>query len=81
VTFLAVFIWSVHVSVDPEHAPLQPTNCAPVAGAAVSVTCVPRGYDSLQSEPHEIPLGEEVTVPRPFVVTPRRNLGGSTRQS
>ena len=73
-TFLAEVIWSVHVSVDPEHAPLHPTNRAPAAGAAVSVTWVPRRYPSVQSEPHEIPLGDEVTVPRPFVLTPRRYL-------
>ena len=34
------FIVTVHAPV-PEHAPPQPVNVEPVAGVAVSVTCVP----------------------------------------
>src|SRR5437867_4326405 len=46
-------------------SPLQPTNLAPGAGVAVSVTTVPRGLLRVQVSPHSIPAGSLVTVPEP----------------
>ena|ERR1700733_394278 len=48
----------------PEQAPDQPANVEPVFGVAVSVTTVPTAK-VWQPEPHEVPVGEELTVPVP----------------
>jgi hypothetical protein len=41
VTLRAALIVTVQVVADPEHAPLQPVNVDPAAGAAVKVTETP----------------------------------------
>ncbi len=48
----------------PEHAPDHPANVELVFGVAVSVTVVPAAK-LRQPEPHEVPVGEELTVPLP----------------
>ncbi|MGA8580849.1 MAG: hypothetical protein WB579_19335 [Bryobacteraceae bacterium] len=48
----------------PEQAPDHPANVEPVPGVAVSVMTVPAAK-LRQPEPHEVPTGEEVTVPLP----------------
>jgi hypothetical protein len=54
---------TVQVVAVPLHAPLQPENLDPPPALAVSLTDVPALYDSLQSEPQEMPAGDDVTVP------------------
>jgi hypothetical protein len=49
----------------PVHAPLHPVNVELAAALCVSVTIVPKLYVSVQSAPHEIPAGADVTVPVP----------------
>ena len=73
---LAFRAWS-SVSVQggdvPLHAPPHPPNvCPPLAGAAVSETCVPYANDAEHApllvpavSVQEIPAGDEVTVPFP----------------
>lgn len=70
VTFRATLIVTVHVVAVPVHAPLQPVNVEPVAGAAVNVTDAPPVKAALQpAVPLQlIPAGDEVTVPLPEVV-------------
>jgi hypothetical protein len=63
VTERAWIIDTVHVFDVPLQAPDHPTNVAPDHGLAVSVTKVFDRYHSLQSEPHEMPAGDEVTAP------------------
>ena len=58
-----VFIVTVHVPV-PVQAPDHPAKVEPVAAVAFSVTTVPAAK-LRQPEPHEVPEGEEVTVPLP----------------
>lgn len=70
-TEAAAVIVTVHVPVPEHPPPLHPPNVAAPVGAAVKVTVVPWPYTSLQSAPHEMPAGDEVTVPEPvpdFVV-------------
>ena len=67
VTVLVSLMVTVQVAV-PEHAPLQPVKVEPVEGAAVRVTIVPGGYDSLQSIPQSIPSGELMIEPLPVPV-------------
>ena len=57
------FIVTVQVPV-PEHAPDHPANVEPVFGVAVSATTVPAAK-LRQPDPHEVPAGEELTVPLP----------------
>jgi len=64
VTVRAALIVTVQLPV-PLHAPPQPVNVEPEAALAVSVTCVPAAYVLVHVAPHEIPLGELVTVPVP----------------
>jgi hypothetical protein len=59
---------SVHVDVPVQTPPDQPANFEPVAGVAVSVTCVPLGKVSVHVAPQLIPAGELVTVPVPVPV-------------
>jgi len=70
-TLSAAFIVTVQVGALPEHAPVQPTKVLPDAGAADSVTTVPRGYEWLHVlEPVQLmPGGFEVTEPAPPTVT------------
>jgi hypothetical protein len=49
----------------PSQAPLQPANCQPVLGVAVSVTSVSLSNDALQVPPQSMPAGELVTDPEP----------------
>jgi hypothetical protein len=54
---------TVHVPV-PVHAPVQPANTDPKFGVAVRVTMTPL-KGATQVLGHDIPLGEDVTVPLP----------------
>jgi len=74
VTLWAALIVTVQVPV-PVQPPLQPVNVEPVAGVAVSVTAVPLANAVEQVAPHEMPVGELVTVPLPVpaFVTARVN--------
>jgi hypothetical protein len=54
----------------PVHAPLQPVNVEPVAGAAVRVTLVPELKLALHVAPQLMPAGDEVTVPLPVPALP-----------
>lgn len=49
----------------PLHAPDQPSNVEPEAGAAVSVTAVPLAKLALQVWPQLMPEGLLLTVPEP----------------
>jgi len=53
----------------PEHAPDQPAKVEPMLGCAVRVTVVPAAKVR-QPEPHEVPVGEELTVPLPVPDAP-----------
>jgi hypothetical protein len=66
-TDVAVVSERVHVDV-PVQAPDQPANFEPVAGVAVSVTCVPLPKLSVHVAPQLIPAGELVIVPVPVPV-------------
>jgi hypothetical protein len=55
----------LQVWVAPVHAPLQPLKIDSLPALAVSVTGVPSGYGSVQSDPQEIPAGLLVTAPDP----------------
>ena len=48
----------------PEHVPDQPANVELELGVAVSVATVPAAK-LRQPEPHDVPEGEELTVPLP----------------
>ena len=65
VTVVAAFIVTAHVPVPEQPPPLQPANVEPALGVAVSVTIAPWAKSSVQSAPHEMPAGAEVTVPAP----------------
>lgn len=65
---LASSILTVHVELEPVHAPLQPVNVEPVDAVAVSVAEVLMLRDSEQSLPQLMPTGELVTVPLPVPV-------------
>jgi hypothetical protein len=65
VTVVAAAIATVQVPVPVQPPPLQPANVEPAVGAADSVTPVPTAYGSLQSAPHAMPAGLELTVPAP----------------
>src|SRR6202021_1522813 len=64
VTVSAPFMATTQLPV-PLHAPLQPLKIESLAGAAVSVTCVPPTKLPAHVEPQLIPEGELVTVPLP----------------
>jgi hypothetical protein len=64
VTVRSDFIVSLHAP-EPEQAPLQPRKTEPEAGVSLSVTVAFFGKRALHVGPHEIPAGEEVTVPPP----------------
>jgi hypothetical protein len=50
----------------PEHAPLQPENVEPAAGAAVNVTFAPWGKLAEHVVPQLMLAGTLVTVPEPL---------------
>ena len=54
----------------PVHAPLQPVNVEPAAGAAVRVTFAPELKLALHVAPQLMPAGDEVTVPLPVPALP-----------
>jgi hypothetical protein len=58
----------------PEHAPDHPANVEPVFGVAVNVTAVPAAK-LRQPEPHEVPVGEALTVPLPVPVVVMFRVG------
>lgn len=62
--FIAV-IETLHVPV-PVHAPPQPVNVEPVVAAGVNVTIAPESKLNVHVAPHEIPVGDDVTVPAPL---------------
>ena len=66
VTARAALIDTVHVVELPEHAPVQPANTEPDAGAAVSVTDTPLLNAKLHNVPQLMPAGDDVTVPLPL---------------
>src|SRR4029079_12408963 len=55
-----------HVVASPVHAPDQPVNVEPSAGAAVSVTIAFCAKAPSHVAPHEMPDGDDVIVPAPF---------------
>lgn len=59
---------TVHVGLDPEHAPDQPLKDDPAAGLAVKVT-EPAMKSELHVAPQTIPDGLLETVPDPDLVT------------
>src|SRR5436305_6076757 len=71
VTVCAALIVTVQVAVVPLHAPPQPPNVLPVAGAAVSVTVAPVVKLAEQVPGQVIPVGADVTVPVPVPLVVR----------
>ena len=65
VTLAACVMLTTHEPVPVHPPPAQPANVDDDAGDAVSVTCVPDTYSSVQSVPHVMPAGADVTVPVP----------------
>ena len=63
---------TAHVGVVPVQAPPHPTNRRPLAGVAVRVTAVFRGYCALQVGLQLMPAGSLITVPCPCTLTLRR---------
>lgn len=71
VTRAGLAILTAQGLVDPEQAPDQPMNCAPVVGVAVRLTVVPGAKLVLQFVVQEIPVGTLVTDPLPATLTLR----------
>jgi hypothetical protein len=69
---------TLQVPVPLHPAPLQPAKLKPLAGVAVSVTCVPLLKLAAQVAPQLIPEGELVTVPLllPILETAREKVIG-----
>ena len=65
VTAFAAVIDTVHAPV-PVHAPDQLVNVEPVAGVGVNVTVTPVLKLNAHVAPHEMPAGDDVTVPAPL---------------
>jgi hypothetical protein len=65
VTFLALFIVTVHCTPFVESHPDQLASENPKSGVAVSVTTVAALYEKLQVVPQFMPAGELATVPVP----------------
>src|SRR5688572_20768794 len=74
VTSLGPSIATVQSAV-PAHAPVQPVNADPTAGAALSVTTMSAVNVSLQVSGHAMPDGTLVTdpMPVPAIVTAKTN--------
>jgi hypothetical protein len=53
----------------PQPVPVQPLNFDPIAGTAVSTTCVPPATLVLQSLPQLIPFALTVPLPPPALAT------------
>lgn len=53
----------------PEQAPLQPLKLYPYCAAAVRVTTVPELKDELHVVPQPMPEGDELTEPKPTLLT------------
>src|SRR2546422_899035 len=70
-TLWGAFIVTVQVEALPEQAPVHPTKVLPDAGAALRVTVVPSGNGWLQlfGPTQFSPVGLEVTVPEPPIVS------------
>src|SRR3954464_7284891 len=68
VTERALFMATVQVDPLTVSHPVHPVNSEPSPGLAVSVTVEPITYGSVQSAPHEMPPGCDVTVPLPMSV-------------
>jgi hypothetical protein len=66
---------TTHAAV-PAHAPDQPANAWPAFGVAVSVIDVPAVNEAEQVPGHEIPVGEDVTLPPPLIKTESANVVG-----
>lgn len=67
VTVFAASIATVHAFVSPTGVQLadHPRKIEPEAGEAVSVTAEPTAKGAEHVEPHEMPVGDEATVPEP----------------
>ncbi len=75
---VAVWFWfmaKVQIGFVPEHDPPQPAKLEPISGVAVRVTLVLFAYVSMQSFPQVIPLGTEVILPVPDLLTTNTNVG------
>jgi hypothetical protein len=59
------FMTTVHVPVPEQPAPDQPVNVEPLDAVAVSTTRVLSAKGALQTPPQLIPVGDEVTLPKP----------------
>lgn len=68
VTVAAAVRLTVQVPVPVQPPPLHPANVEPALAEAVRVTLVPSRKLAEQVEPHEMPAGDEVTVPTPVPV-------------
>jgi hypothetical protein len=77
VTDVAAVIVTVHVAAVPLHAPPQPVNLAPAAGAAVSTTLDPVATSAVQVAP-PVPqlIPPPVTLPLPATDTERTTVVG-----
>ena len=64
-TVVAPVIVTAHVPTPEQPPPDQPVKFEPLPAEADSVMLLPWVRLSLQSAPHEIPAGDEVTVPVP----------------
>ena len=74
VTLAACVMLTTHAPVPAHPPPAQPANADDAAGVAVSVTCVPDAYASVQSAPHVMPAGADVTVPVPVPASATVNV-------
>src|SRR5579884_3132291 len=72
---------TVHVGSLPEQLPDHPANAFPAGAVAVSVTLVPSANPAPQLDPHEMPVGLEVTVPIPVPTLLTVTRGNETRTS
>jgi hypothetical protein len=66
VTDTAASIVTTQVPVPEQPPPLHPLNVESLAAAAVNATIVCASYAAVQTAPHEIPAGLDVTVPLPL---------------
>jgi hypothetical protein len=81
VTAVAADITTVQVVAVPEHPPDQPLKRQPLAAAAVSVTEVPAGKVDEQEAAQLTPVGVEVTVPLPEIVSPNVCVVGAATKA
>lgn len=69
-TVLAALMGTEHVSPDGLGHPDQPENML-APGTAVSTTVLPAVKLATQVAPHEMPMGDDVTLPPPLLMTVR----------